>query len=177
MNHLQSLGPLALASRLNKLSDNLIIRDYSSEYLQEFKEINYHWLKETVGISPYDKKVLNNPEEEIIKKGGKIYLAFAGTELAGTFILLQLSKNNIELTKLAVKKPYRRMGIGEMLTKYAIQEAKNKGYQTILLLTHSSLSEAIKLYKKLGFTEIPGHPDLPDPTGRCSITMQYIINQ
>jgi ribosomal protein S18 acetylase RimI-like enzyme len=176
MNHLQSMGPLALASMLKNLCDNLIIRDYSSEYFEAFKEINYQWLNESVGISTYDEKVLNNPEEEIIKKGGKIYLAFAGTELAGTFILLKLSKNDIELTKLAVKKPYRRMGIGEMLTKYAIQEAKNIGCHTILLLTHPSLSEAINLYRKLGFTEIPGHPDFPDPTGRCSITMQYIIN-
>lgn len=155
---------------------NLIIKDYSSNDFKEFKEINYQWLNESVGISAYDEKVLNNPEDEIIKKGGKIYLAWAGTEIAGTFILIPANDKDLELTKLAVKKPYRNMGIGGMLVNYAIGEAKRNRYASVLLLTHPTLNEAINLYRKIGFIEIPCHPDLPDPTGRCSITMQYVIN-
>ncbi len=161
---------------VRKCLDKLILKDYSSNDFKEFKEINYQWLKESVGISHYDEKVLENPEKEIIEKGGKIYLAFAGTELAGTFILMPLNKKEIELTKLAVKKAYRRMGIGEMLVNYAIGEAKRSGFASVILLTHPTLTAAINLYRKIGFIEIPGHPDLPDPSGRCSITMQYIIN-
>jgi ribosomal protein S18 acetylase RimI-like enzyme/predicted transcriptional regulator len=161
---------------VRKRMNNLLIREYSSKYFNEFKEINYQWLNESVGISPYDEKVLNNPEDEIVKKGGKIYLAFAGTEFTGTFILIPANKKDVELTKFAVRKSYRRMGIGEILLNYAIEEAKRSGYSTLILLTHPALTEAIILYRKIGFTEIASHPDLPDPTGRCSITMQYIIN-
>lgn len=161
---------------VRKRLDNLMITDYSSKDFKDFKEINYQWLKESVGISEYDEKVLNNPKDEIIKKGGSIYMASAGTELAGTFILKPANKNVLELTKLAVKKAYRRMGIGEKLIKCAIEEANRGGYASVILLTHPTLTEAINLYKKIGFIEIPGHPDLPDPTGRCSITMQYVIN-
>ena len=161
---------------VRKRLDNIIIKDYYSNDFIEFKEINYQWLKESVGLSPYDEKVLENPEDEIIKKGGKIYLAWAGTEDAGTFILIPANDKDLELTKLAVKKAYRRMGIGRMLVNFAIEEAKRSGYHTLILLTHPTLTAAINLYRKMGFTEILGHPDLPDPTGRCSITMQYIIN-
>jgi ribosomal protein S18 acetylase RimI-like enzyme len=159
-----------------KRLDKLVIQDYSSKYFNEFKNININWLKETVEISHYDEKVLDNPEEEIFKKGGKIYLAFAGIELVGTFILLPVNQKDVELTKLAVDKTYRRIGIGRQLMNFAIDEAQKAGYTSIILLTHSSLTEAIKLYRKIGFTEIPSHPDLPDPTGRSSITMQFIIN-
>jgi ribosomal protein S18 acetylase RimI-like enzyme len=161
---------------VRKCLDNLIIKDYYPNDYKEFKEINYQWLKESVGISPYDEKVLNNPEDEIIKKGGKIYLAWAGTEIAGTFMLIPANDKDLELTKLAVKKAYRRMGIGGLLVNYAIEEAKRSGYASVILLTHPTLTAAINLYRKTGFNEIPGHPDLPDPTGRCSITMQYFIN-
>lgn len=161
---------------VRKRQDNLAIKDNTSSDFKEFREINYQWLKESVGISAYDEKVLNDPENEIIKKGGKIYLAWAGTEIAGTFILIPANDKDLELTKLAVKKAYRRMGIGGMLLNYAIGEANRSGYASVILLTHPTLTDAINLYRKTGFTEIPGHPDLPDPTGRCSITMQYIIN-
>jgi ribosomal protein S18 acetylase RimI-like enzyme len=73
-------------------------------------------------------------------------------------------------------KPYRKMGIGRMLVNYAFEEAKRRGYASVILLTHSTLTAAINLYRKSGFTEISSLPDLPDPTGRGSITMQYIIN-
>lgn len=159
-----------------KSLDKLVIHDYSPKYFNEFKKINVDWLKETVGMSAYDEKVMDDPEEEILKKGGRIYLAFAGIEFVGTFILLPVNKKDIELTKLAVDKTYRRMGIGRQLMNYAIDEARKAGYTSIILLTHSSLTEAIKLYRKMGFSEIPSRPDLPDPTGRHSITMQYIIN-
>jgi ribosomal protein S18 acetylase RimI-like enzyme/DNA-binding MarR family transcriptional regulator len=161
---------------VRKRLDKLEIREYSSKYFNEFKEINFDWLKESVGISAYDEKVLNNPEDEILKKGGSIFLAYAGTEFIGTFILLPANKKDIELSKLAVKKSYRRMGIGKKLMNYAFEEAGKDGYYSVILLTHPTLTEAINLYRKMGFTEIPAHPDLPDPTGRCSITMQYIIN-
>jgi ribosomal protein S18 acetylase RimI-like enzyme len=161
---------------VRKRIDRLDIRQYSSKYFNEFKEINFDWLKESVGISAYDEKVLNNPEDEILKKGGNIFLVFAGTEFVGAFILLPANKKDIELSKLAVKKSYRRMGIGERLMNYTIGEAKRLGYSSLILLTHPTLSGAINLYRKIGFTEIPSHPDLPDPTGRCSITMQYVIN-
>jgi ribosomal protein S18 acetylase RimI-like enzyme len=161
---------------VRKRLDNLVIKDYSSKDFNDFKEINYQWLNESVGISPYDKKILENTEEEIIKKVGMIYLAWAGTEIAGTFILVPANDQDLELTKFAVKKVYRKMGIGKMLVNYALELAKSSGYASVILLTHPTLTDAFNLYRKTGFTEIVNHPDLPDPTGRCSITMQYIIN-
>ena len=160
---------------VRKRLDDLQFRYYSENFFEAYKELNYQWLNETVGISPYDEKFLNNPGEEVMKKGGRIHLAFAGTELVGTVALIPVNKTETELTKLAVKKAYRMMGIGEKIMFHAIDEAKKSGYQTILLLTHTKLNEAIRLYRKLGFEEIPAHPDLPDPTGRCSITMKYLI--
>lgn len=161
---------------VRKRLDKLQIKELSAEHYQDFREINYQWLKESVGISAYDEKVLNDPGKEILGKGGRIFLAFAGTEMVGTYTLLPVNDSDIELTKLAVKKPYRQMGIGRLLTERAKVQAERENYKSVILLTHPTLIPAINLYKKAGFIQIPGHTSLPDPTGRCSITMQYIIN-
>ena len=150
--------------------------EYSSEYSREFREVNYEWLNESVGVSAYDKAFLENPDEEVIKKGGMIYFAFAGTELAGTVTLLPIDKDKIELTKLAVKKHLRELGIGKKLISFSIEKARELGYNSILLLTHALLKEATGLYQKMGFVKIRATQDLPDLSGRNSITMQLKLN-
>jgi ribosomal protein S18 acetylase RimI-like enzyme/Mn-dependent DtxR family transcriptional regulator len=162
---------------VRKNVDGLIIRRYTPDDQDEFREINFQWLRESVGISEYDRRVLENPVKEILDKSGRICMAFAGEECVGSFILLPVSKKEIELTKFAVKKTFRGIGIGKRMMDFAITDSRDRGYNSILLLTHPSLKEAISLYEKSGFVVIPGHPGLPDPTGRCSTTMQLIIKQ
>ncbi len=96
------------------------VNEIDFSFFEAYKEMNYQWLNETVGISAYDEKFLNNPGEEVTKKGGRIYLAFAGAELVGTFTLMPVNKAAIELTKLTVKKTFRRMGIGEMIMLFSL---------------------------------------------------------
>jgi DNA-binding MarR family transcriptional regulator len=154
----------------------LRIEEYTEGQAGKYKEINMKWLEETVGASDHDLKVLENPGKEVLEKGGRIYMAFAGRELIGTLTLMPLNNGKVEMTKLAVEKPYRRLGIGGKLTAFAINESRRLGYSSLLLLTHPSLKEAIALYKKKGFVETSPDPDLPDPTGRCSLTMQLKLS-
>jgi DNA-binding MarR family transcriptional regulator/N-acetylglutamate synthase-like GNAT family acetyltransferase len=151
------------------------IEEYTDRQADEYCKLNIQWLEETVGVSDYDRQVLGNPRKEVLEIGGKIYMAHAGTEIIGTLTLVPLTKDKMELTKLAVKKPYRRLGVGEKLTAFAIEETRRLGYSSLLLLTHPTLKEAIVLYKKKGFVETGPDPDLPDPTGRCSLTMQLKV--
>jgi ribosomal protein S18 acetylase RimI-like enzyme len=55
------------------------------------------------------------------------------------------------MKRLYVKPQLRRNKVGEELVKSLLKEAKEKGYQKMVLDTLERLHQAIKLYKRYGF--------------------------
>jgi DNA-binding MarR family transcriptional regulator/GNAT superfamily N-acetyltransferase len=153
----------------------MIFVEYNKNYLNYFRELNSDWLEKTVGLSTYDKKVLFDPETEIVKKGGMIYLTKIADEVTGTFVLMPLDEYYCELSKFVVPQHLRKMGIGSKMVDMAIDIAKKQNYRSMLLLTHENLLEARKLYEKKGFVRVKPNPVLEDRTGRCSIYMERIL--
>lgn len=62
--------------------------------------------------------------------------------------------NCAEIQKLYLSNAVRGKGYGKELMRLAETWAKEAGYRQLYLETHSNLQIAIKLYQKLGFTEI-----------------------
>jgi ribosomal protein S18 acetylase RimI-like enzyme len=54
---------------------------------------------------------------------------------------------------MAVDEKFRKQGIGTALTKKVIEYAKEKNASKVWLDTTPRLTEAISLYKKMGFKE------------------------
>ncbi len=150
---------------------------FTEKYLCHYREMNLEWLQESVGVSGYDKKILRNPGGEILQKGGQIYILLLKDAAIGTFTLIPLPDGHCELSKFVIIKEYRQLGLGTRMAMAAFEIAKKSGYSSMLLLTHENLKDAVRLYRKTGFRVVPGHPYLKDHTGRCSITMQLILNQ
>lgn len=69
----------------------------------------------------------------------------------GIFPTIGLPSTCTELVKLYVSSDFRGKGIGELLMQKSIQSAKELKYKEIYLETLPELSNAIGLYKKLGF--------------------------
>jgi DNA-binding MarR family transcriptional regulator/GNAT superfamily N-acetyltransferase len=157
---------------INRSLSNMILIEYNKNYLDHFRQLNSEWLEKTVGLSTYDRKVLFNPETEIIKKGGMIYLTKIADEVTGTFVLMPLDEYYCELSKFVVPQHLRKMGIGSKMADMALDIAKKQNCRSMLLLTHENLHDAIKLYEKKGFVKIEPNPVLEDKTGRCSIYME-----
>ena len=162
--------------QLKRKSLSLQLIPFDKRYLRAYRELNLDWLREYVGVSPHDKRILKDPEKEVIHCGGQVFFVLIYGEVVGTFTLAPLPGNHCELSKFVVKKEYRRLGIGYRMLDMAIGKAKEAGCQSILLMTHPNLEEATKLYIKKGFSKIPGHRGLIDHTGRCSVTMQLNFN-
>lgn len=59
-----------------------------------------------------------------------------------------------ELQKLYLEKAHWGKGLGRKILEYAIAQAKERGYERMYLETHTALTEALRLYEKLGFTFI-----------------------
>jgi len=67
------------------------------------------------------------------------------------------------MKRLFVRPSIRGAGVGRVLVENLISEAHQIGYKRMLLDTLPSMQEAHKLYRKLGFLEIPSYQKNPLP--------------
>ncbi len=134
------------------------IVDYRPELQCYFERFNKAWLEENNWLEPIDRFVLENPEEAILKDGGKIFFAEHEGKIIGAVALRYLNKTTIELTKMAVDKAARGLGAGTVLCQAGIDAARQMGVPTLVLYSQSLLIHALAIYRKLGFVEVPIEP-------------------
>lgn len=106
-------------------------------------------------LEPADIPMLNYPKEEILDKGGSIFLTHYDNTIVGTISIVREGKNNFEILKLGVNSDYQGLGIGRKLMVYCLDICKKNDADPIILETNTKLASAITLYKSLGFKEIP----------------------
>lgn len=145
------------------------IIDFDSKYRDDFKILNEEWLNKYFVIECFDQKQLENPESEILEKGGKIFFAKEGEKIIGTASLL-FHNHNYELAKMAVTEGYKGQGIGNLLMQHCVEHAKKLGAEKVILLSNKKLVPAISMYRKFGFEEVEVDPE--NPYERCDIKME-----
>lgn len=134
------------------------IIQYQPEYQADFKALNVEWISEYFKLEPPDLQQLDDPEEYILSKGGRIYLARIGEQIVGTITLKKETDSVFELSKMAVSPAYQGLGVGRKLAEHLIMEARKLGCKMLYLESNQKLVPALSLYKKLGFREVPvGH--------------------
>ena len=132
------------------------IIDYHPRYHQRFKEINEAWIKKSFFLEEVDKLTLDDPEKYILNDGGKILLAIVNNEVVGTCCLQKMKDGSYELIKMAVDENFRGRKIGLLLGEKTLELAKKLNAKNVFLFSNRKGSEeAIRLYYKLGFKEIP----------------------
>lgn len=154
-------------SHLNELE--VTIEPFKKENSKQFAALNEAWLKKYFVMEPIDKLVLHNPQEEIIDKGGKIFMASTNKKVIGTFALLPLESNELELCKMAVNPAYQGRGVGKQLLEFSFLKAKEMNYKSMILYSNTRLESAIHLYRKYGFKELKLDDDLYE---RANIKMK-----
>jgi ribosomal protein S18 acetylase RimI-like enzyme len=83
--------------------------------------------------------------------------------------------NVFELTKMAVSPNHRGYKIGQQLMKYCKDYAKEHQFKKLMLYSNTILENAIYIYRKFGFVEIPVEEN--SPYKRSNIKMELPINQ
>jgi len=142
-----------------KSIDEVNIVPYNRKYKSDFAKLNYEWLEKyfnTENGETEDKRLLNNPEKEIIKKGGEIFFAILNSNVVGTCAVLKIDDTTYELAKMGVTEKAQGRQIGKKLTLTAIGYAVEKGALKLKLYTSSKLNAALNLYRGLGFIEVKG---------------------
>ena len=155
-------------------SKDVRIVPYTAKYQMNFKTLNEEWISNFFEMEEADYKALDHPNEYILAKGGKIFVALYNNEPLGVCAILKLdhSEYDFELAKMAVSPKAQGKNIGWLLGLEAIKTAQELGAKKIYLESNTILKPAINLYHKLGFQKVVSQPT---PYKRCNIQMELIL--
>lgn len=129
---------------------------FKQKYATDFYNLNIEWLKSLFYVEPYDEMVLKNCQAYIIDQGGHIFFAKLNNTIVGTVALMKMKgSDNFELTKMAVSPVHRGFKIGQKLMHHVIDFTKTKQIPKLIIYSNRKLENAIYVYKKYGFIEIP----------------------
>lgn len=157
----------------NRQLSEVKIIEFDPEHRDTFRDLNFEWLSRNFKIEDKDRKQLENPEEEIIRKGGYIFFAQYENEIAGTVALIRHNKKTFELAKMAVTEKMQGRQIGKSLALAAIEKVKSLDADMLYLETSPKLTTALNLYRDLGFVEVENK--VPSEYSRTTFRMELII--
>jgi ribosomal protein S18 acetylase RimI-like enzyme len=111
-----------------------------------------------------------NPDDELAglpgkyaRPGGVVLIAWDGAEAAGAIAYRMLEPGVAEMKRLYVRPAFRGRSLGRELANELIDDARARGYRTIMLDTLESMSAARTLYRDLGFVPVEPYYDNPLP--------------
>jgi len=170
----KSLLKRVTEAKKKRESHDVQIVAFEPQYLDAFKSLNVEWISTYFEMEEADYKALDNPEEYILNKGGKIFVALYRNEPVGVCALIKMKDSNydFEMAKMAVSPKAQGKNIGFLLGHAIVKSAKELGASTIYLESNTILKPAINLYYKLGFQRVYG---LATPYKRCNIQMELKI--
>jgi GNAT superfamily N-acetyltransferase len=124
--------------------------------------------EQSLGISlcfqNFDQEVANLPGD-YSPPSGRLLLARVEDQVVGCIALRKLNDNVCEMKRLYLRPVARGKGSGAKMIDAVLTEAKQIGYSKMRLDTMPGrMDQAIKLYRTVGFHEIPPYYD--NPTGR-----------
>ncbi|MCD8079632.1 MAG: GNAT family N-acetyltransferase [Bacteroides sp.] len=148
----------------------LHIELYTPGYQTDFVRLNSEWIRTYFRPESSDYEVFSDPEGKIIGPGGQIFLAVdeQGTCI-GCCALIRHEAATFELAKMAVAPESQGSGAGRLLGEAALAYARAQGATKVFLEGNTRLEASIRLYRKLGFTEVPLGEVVYD---RCNIKME-----
>ena len=140
-----------------------------------FRTLNEEWISRYFVLEPKDRETLGDPENTILRKGGRIFMVWAGGEAVGCVALIPMGDGVYELSKMAVSPAMRGQGIGRRLLEYAIQQARTMGAASLFLGSNSVLKNAVHLYESVGFTHVPPEKLPPMHYARADVFMEMAL--
>lgn len=94
---------------------------------------------------------------------GVVLIARDGDTVAGAIAYRMVEPGVCEMKRLYVRPAYRGRGLARDLANELIEDARDRGYRTMLLDTLGSMQAARALYRDLGFAPVAPYYDNPLP--------------
>lgn len=93
---------------------------------------------------------------------GRLLLAMQDGQPAGCVCLKRHDAADSELKRLYVCPTFRGQNIGQRLVNRLVEEARQSGYQRIVLDSHISMKTAHAIYQEAGFRLVSAPVDFPE---------------
>lgn len=149
-----------------------VIIDYKDQYHKDFQRLNLEWLEKFNLVESHDLEVLDHPQENVIDKGGYIFLLIEDDTIIGTAGIYKINDKEFEVIKMSVASEHRGRKYGDMLLQKCITKAKELKASKLILYSNSNLQTAIKLYERSGFK----HVDVSDaPFVTADVKMELLL--
>ena len=150
------------------------IISYSPEYKNDFIEMNRLWISQMFEMETEDERELDNVES-YIDKGGQIFFALDDeNRVEACCMIAPRDDGDWEIMKFAAKGMYTGTGAGSACLKACIEYAKEKEIEKIIIVSNSKCVQAVHLYRKFGFTEIPVDKE-KFPFARADIAFELFL--
>lgn len=130
------------------------IVEFEPAHAAAFHDLNVAWISKYFVIEAKDREVLENPDDKIIAKGGRIFMALKDGQAVGCAALLKMADGGYEVAKMTVSENLRGSGLGRMLMQRCIDVGAELGASRLYLETNSSLGPALGLYRAMGFQDL-----------------------
>ena len=144
---------------------------FEKKYSEDFKNLNLAWLEKYFFVEPHDEEVLGDPEKHIIQPGGNIFFVKDKEDIVGTVALMKVEEGIYELTKMAITPAYQGKNLGQKLMTHAIEYAKQQDWKRLILYSNRKLQNAVYIYFKYGFEEIPIEQNNPYSRGDIKMVL------
>lgn len=133
----------------------MTIVPYDPKYKDRFIELNTLWISEMFAMEEEDARELGNIEP-YIDGGGQIFFALDDDGQVMTCCMIAPREDgDWEIMKFAAKGMYTGTGAGSACLRACIDYAKERRIQKIIIVSNRKCAQAVRLYRKFGFTEIP----------------------
>jgi len=119
-------------------------------------------LSEDIAFQDFESEVTGLPGK-YARPTGVVLLARAGADVAGAVAYRMTEPGVCEMKRLYVRPAFRGRGLARDLANELIEDARARGYRTMLLDTLASMNEARALYRNLGFVPVAPYYDNPLP--------------
>lgn len=111
------------------------------------------WLNVDLCFQDFETELASLPGA-YARPDGRLLLATRDGQAAGCIALRRFDESTGEVKRLWVRPAFRAHGLGRRLASQVIAAARESGYRRLVLDTLAPMSEAIALYRSLGFAEI-----------------------
>lgn len=139
---------------------------YDEKYKDAFVALNKAWITEMFRIEEQDILELSNIEP-YIENGGQIFFALSDAgDVMACCMIAPREDGDWEIMKFAADESFKGEGAGSAVLQACIDYAKERHLPKIIIVSNHKCVQAVHLYRKFGFTEIPvDHEKFPFERG------------